>query len=104
MYGLNCYQCDSNTNPDCTEFFDHDNVHTLTIRSTECKVDASEFCIKTTGVWGGKSALYSCYILNCDKGILCNVMCVMCVIYRKEFRMRQQLLVIKNVTANCCNK
>ena len=46
MYSLNCYQCDSNTNPDCTEFFDHDNVDTLTIRSTECKVDASEFCIK----------------------------------------------------------
>ena len=54
VFGLNCYQCDSNDNPDCTEYFDHDHTSTLTVRSTECSVDASEYCIKTTGVWGGK--------------------------------------------------
>ncbi len=55
VLGMQCYQCDSNTNPDCTEWFDHDHKDTLTVRSTECEVDSSKFCVKTTGVWGGRS-------------------------------------------------
>jgi len=50
---LNCYQCDSNTEADCQEFFDHAHQNSLTIKPTQCSVDASKFCIKTTGVWGG---------------------------------------------------
>ena len=51
---LSCYQCDSNEDADCTEYFDHEHFADLTIRSTECAVDAAKYCIKTTGVWGGK--------------------------------------------------
>ncbi|KAK2167540.1 hypothetical protein LSH36_26g00008 [Paralvinella palmiformis] len=50
---LSCYQCDSNEDADCTEYFDHEHFADLTIRSTECAVDAAKYCIKTTGVWGG---------------------------------------------------
>lgn len=50
---ISCYQCNSKTDPDCKEFFDHSTRNTLTVKSTECSVDAAEFCIKTTGVWGG---------------------------------------------------
>ena len=51
---LSCYQCNSRVDSDCIEDFDHDNQDTLTIKSEECRVDAAEFCVKTTGVWGGK--------------------------------------------------
>ena len=51
---LSCYQCDSKVDPDCKENFDHSNRDTLTIKSGECQVDAAEFCVKTTGVWGGQ--------------------------------------------------
>ena len=50
---LHCYQCDSKNHPDCKEWFDFEHEDTITIRSEECKVDAAEYCIKTTGVWGG---------------------------------------------------
>ena len=53
VFALHCYQCDGSTHPDCKEKFDWDHLDTITIRSMECKVDASEYCIKTTGVWGG---------------------------------------------------
>ena len=52
--GLYCYQCDSKNHPDCKENFDWDHLDTITVRSTECAVDGSEYCVKTTGVWGGK--------------------------------------------------
>lgn len=51
--GMSCYQCDSRNDPDCKEFFDHANLASMIIRPLECKVDASEYCVKTTGVWGG---------------------------------------------------
>ena len=50
---LSCYGCDSKNDPDCKEFFDHENINSLTVKSTECQVDAAQYCIKTTGVWGG---------------------------------------------------
>jgi len=50
---VNCYQCDSNNDPDCTEQFDTENIDSLTVRSSECTVDAASYCIKTTGVYGG---------------------------------------------------
>jgi len=52
-FSINCYQCDSNNDPDCTEQFDNENIESLTVRSTECTVDAAKYCIKTTGVYGG---------------------------------------------------
>ena len=51
---LHCYQCDSAIDTDCMEEFDHAHKDQLTVQSSECKVDASEHCIKTTGVWGGE--------------------------------------------------
>ena len=53
VQALSCYQCDSTNHPDCKEEFDHAHTDTITIRSEECTVDAAQFCIKTTGVWGG---------------------------------------------------
>ncbi|KAI0222034.1 hypothetical protein LSAT2_026711 [Lamellibrachia satsuma] len=50
---LHCYQCDSAVDTDCMEEFDHAHKDQLTVKSSDCKVDASEYCIKTTGVWGG---------------------------------------------------
>ena len=50
---LHCYQCESTGDADCKEDFDHAHLDTITIRSEECTVDAAQFCIKTTGVWGG---------------------------------------------------
>ncbi|ELU12640.1 hypothetical protein CAPTEDRAFT_166625 [Capitella teleta] len=50
---LNCYQCESTNHADCKEQFDHDHLDTITIRSEECRVDAAQYCVKTTGVWGG---------------------------------------------------
>ena len=41
---------------DCKEHFDHKNKATLTVESYECDVDAAEYCVKTTGVWGGMDA------------------------------------------------
>ena len=53
---MHCYQCDSKNHPDCKEFFDWEHEDTITIRSDECTVDAAEYCIKTTGVWGGRKS------------------------------------------------
>jgi len=50
---LYCYQCDSAVQTDCMEEFDHAHKDQLTVKSSECTVDASKYCIKTTGVWGG---------------------------------------------------
>ena len=51
---LHCYQCDSKTNPDCKEYFDHGNIDQLSVKPTECGVDAAEYCVKTSGAWGGR--------------------------------------------------
>ena len=59
---LSCYQCDSKIHSDCIEDFDHSHRSSLTIKSTECDVDAAEYCVKTTGVWGGKSITNSYYL------------------------------------------
>lgn len=50
---LHCYQCHSAVDTDCMEEFDHAHKDLLTVKSSECKVDAPNYCIKTTGVWGG---------------------------------------------------
>lgn len=52
-FGLQCYQCDSSVDPDCKENFDWEHLDQITIRPTECTVDAARYCVKTTGVWGG---------------------------------------------------
>ena len=61
---LSCYQCDSNEDADCTEYFDHEHYTDLTVRSTECTVDAAKYCIKTTGVWGGKISCLSVHHMS----------------------------------------
>lgn len=53
-FGLQCYQCDSSVDPDCKENFDWEHLDQITIRPTECTVDAARYCVKTTGVWGGE--------------------------------------------------
>jgi hypothetical protein len=50
---ISCYQCDSRYDPDCKEDFDWAHLDQLIIRPTECTVDSAQYCIKTTGVWGG---------------------------------------------------
>jgi len=48
----NCYVCNSNDHPDCTEQFDHAWTDGI-LAPEECTVDAANYCIKTTGVYGG---------------------------------------------------
>jgi hypothetical protein len=50
---LNCYQCNSAVDPDCTEKFDTSHISSLTVKPEPCTVEAAKYCIKTTGVWGG---------------------------------------------------
>ena len=50
---MNCYQCESTDHPDCKEYFESD-FGSIAIQPEECTVDASAYCVKTTGVWGGK--------------------------------------------------
>lgn len=98
-YGLQCYQCDSSVDPDCKENFDWEHLDQLTIRPTQCTVDAAKYCIKTTGVWGGvvgttrfcssrdmfhqcqyvtyadhnriyRACIYTCSSDNCNSGIV----------------------------------
>ncbi|XP_013398406.1 uncharacterized protein LOC106164907 [Lingula anatina] len=49
---LNCYQCDSGSDPECTENFDYENP-SGTLVATECTVADAKYCVKTTGVWAG---------------------------------------------------
>jgi len=49
--GINCYQCDSNKDLECSEKFDEDNTR---LKSTPCDhVHEAKYCIKATGIYGG---------------------------------------------------
>lgn len=52
---LNCYQCDSTTDPECQDEFDHTNEFRV-LKSTPCKVLDAKYCVKTTGVWAGNAS------------------------------------------------
>lgn len=53
VFGLDCYQCNSTLDSNCQDRFNHDQSINP-IRSTKCTVYNSRYCIKITGVWGGK--------------------------------------------------
>ena len=53
---LSCYQCSSETDPECMEDFDNGNDKKF-LKSTECDVNAAQYCVKTTGIFGGKIVL-----------------------------------------------
>lgn len=48
---LYCYQCDSRTDTSCKEYLDSSDK--LALRPTLCTSFGAEYCVKTTGVWGG---------------------------------------------------
>ena len=50
---LSCYQCSSENDPECMEDFDTGNDQRF-LESTKCDVNAARFCVKTTGIFGGK--------------------------------------------------
>jgi len=50
---LKCYQCSSEDDPECMENFDTGNEERF-LTSTECEVNAARYCIKTTGIFGGR--------------------------------------------------
>ena len=50
---IKCFQCDSNIDLECSEYFDPDMT---SLQSKSCdNVFEARFCIKTTGMFGGKS-------------------------------------------------
>lgn len=52
--GIECYQCDSNIDLECSEEFDQS---TAKLRAQSCDhIHEARFCIKTTGMYGGKRA------------------------------------------------
>ena len=53
VFGLDCYQCNSTLDSNCQDRFNHDETINP-IRSTPCTVYNARYCIKITGVWGGK--------------------------------------------------
>ena len=55
---LQCYKCDSTTDPGCQEQFD---ASTSGLEPIDCGADVyqGQYCIKTTGMYGGKLFVFS---------------------------------------------
>lgn len=49
---LQCYQCSSENDPECMENFDTGNEDRF-LQATECDVIGAQYCVKTTGIYGG---------------------------------------------------
>lgn len=47
---LNCYQCSSETEYTCGEFF---SAGSADVRLTECPMSNAKYCVKTTGIFSG---------------------------------------------------
>jgi hypothetical protein len=52
-YAKYCYQCDSTLDNNCQEKWD-DRLSTNQEKYKECKLWDAKFCVKVTGMWGGK--------------------------------------------------
>jgi hypothetical protein len=55
-YTKYCYQCDSTLDNNCQEKWD-DRLSTNQEKYKECKLWDAKFCVKVTGMWGGKIGL-----------------------------------------------
>ncbi|OWA50622.1 hypothetical protein BV898_15133 [Hypsibius exemplaris] len=68
--GVQCYKCDSTTDPGCQEQFD---VSTSGLETVDCgeEVYQGRYCIKTTGIYGGKPGTRR-FCSSKDLGNLCN--------------------------------
>ena len=49
---LKCYQCESENEYDCGEFFDSKHAD---VGMTDCPLGNAQYCIKTTGIFSGIS-------------------------------------------------